>query len=422
MIDSIEHSFNTVNHAAYAGWFKSMALSQFDKIKQLVATQQQGYSLAQTFYKDPDVYQAEIKNIFLKHWLYAGHESQIPNAGDYFTFEFDTESVIVVRTSTGEVKAHMNVCRHRGSIICLEQSGSQKSLTCPYHAWSYNLDGELLSARNMPDDFVQSENSLHKVNVALLGGFIFICLSKKPPRLEALRQDLNPIFQLFGMETMKLAEQKSYRISANWKLAVENYQECYHCAPSHQEFAQIHAMAKTPKVFQTAKENYKQANQDNPKFTELNRYFDLAEKGQEGYQYDRNPLLRGAQSGSLGGKPVAPLLGTLKDYDGGASELMIGPLSYFLIYDDHMLSYRFLPISVDECICDVSWFVNESAVQGKDYQLQQLTWLWDVTTQADKTIIKNNQKGVDSRFYQPGRLSEMESFQQSFLNWYLQSL
>ena len=155
---------------------------------------------------------------------------------------------------------------------------------------------------------------------------------------------------------------------------------------------------------------------------ELNRYFDLAEKGQEGYQYDRNPLLRGALSGSLGGKPVAPLLGSLKEYDGGASELMIGPLSYFLIYDDHMLGYRFLPVSADECICDVYWFVNESAVEGKDYQLDQLTWLWDVTTQADKTIIMNNQKGVDSRFYQPGRLSEMESFQQSFLTWYLQTL
>jgi len=70
----------------------------------------------------------------------------------------------------------------------------------------------------------------------------------------------------------------------------------------------------------------------------------------------------------------------------------------------------------------VYWFVNESAVEGKDYQLDQLTWLWDVTTQADKTIIMNNQKGVDSIFYQSGRLSDMESFQQSFLNWYLQTL
>jgi phenylpropionate dioxygenase-like ring-hydroxylating dioxygenase large terminal subunit len=399
---------------------RTMLLTNSDKIKHLVATQKQGLSLAQDFYKDIDVYQAEINNIFMKHWLFAGHVSQIPNVGNYFTFEFDTESVIILRSTVGEVKAHMNVCRHRGSKICLEQSGTQKSLTCPYHAWNYNLDGELISVRNMPDDFELSENSLHRVNVELLGGFIFVCLSETVPSLVSLRQDLNQTFNLFGMNNMKLAEHKSYRIPANWKLAVENYQECYHCAASHQEFAQIHAMAKSPKLFQKAKESFSQANQGNPKFIELNRYFDLAEEGQEGYQYDRNPLLRNALSGSLGGKPVAPLLGTLQGYDGGASELMIGPLSYFLIYDDHMLGYRFLPISADECICDVFWFVNESAVQGQDYQLEQLTWLWDVTTQADKTIIKNNQKGVNSRFYQPGRLSEMESFQQRFLNWYLQ--
>ena len=399
-----------------------MALSHSDKIKQLVAAQQQGGSLGQAFYKDVDVYHGEINNIFLKHWLYAGHVSQIPSAGDYFNFEFDTESVIIVRTPTGEVKAHMNVCRHRGSRICLEQSGSQKSLTCPYHAWNYNLDGELISARNMPDDFARSENGLHKVNVELLSGLIFVCLSESPPSLVSLRQDLKQTFELFGIKSMKLAEQKSYRIPANWKLAVENYQECYHCAPSHQEFAQIHAMAKSPKLFQAAKETFLQANHGNAKFKELNRYFDLAEEGQEGYQYDRNPLLRNALSGSLGGKSVAPLLGSLQSYDGGASELMIGPLSYFLIYDDHMVSYRFLPVSVHECICDVTWFVNESAVQGEDYQLETLTWLWDVTTKADKTIIMNNQKGVNSRFYQPGRLSAMESFQQSFLNWYLRTL
>jgi phenylpropionate dioxygenase-like ring-hydroxylating dioxygenase large terminal subunit len=399
-----------------------MALSNSDKIKHLVDEQQQGFSLGQLFYKDLDIYNAEINKVFLKHWLYAGHVSQISSTGDYFTFEFDTESVIIVRTTEGKIKAHMNVCRHRGSRICLEHSGSQKSLTCPYHAWSYNLDGELISARNMPDDFEPSNNGLHQVKVELLGGFIFVCLSENPPSLDSLRQDLKTTFELFGMNAMKLAEHKSYRIPANWKLAVENYQECYHCAPSHKEFAQIHVMAKSPKVFQKAKDNFLKANQGNPKFKELNCYFDLAEEGQEGYQYDRNPLVRNALSGSLGGKAVAPLLGSLQNYDGGASELMIGPLSYFLIYDDHMLSYRFLPISVDECICDVSWFVNDSAVQGEDYQLEQLTWLWDVTTQADKTIIMNNQKGVDSRFYQPGRLSEMESFQQSFLNWYLQTL
>lgn len=422
MVDSIEHSFNTVNIAVQASWNLPMAPSSSDKISQLLAAQQPGYSLAQGFYQDPDVYQAEINNIFLKHWLYAGHESQILKSGDYFTFEFDSESVIVVRTTTGGVKAHMNVCRHRGSKICLEASGSQKSLTCPYHAWSYNLDGQLISARNMPEDFEPSQNGLHQVNVALIGGFIFVCLSDSPPNLSALRNDLAEVFDVFGLKTLKLAQQKSYGIDANWKLAVENYQECYHCAPSHQEFAKIHAMAKSPNLFHQAKEDYWQVNLGNAKFIQHNRYFSLAEPGQEGYQYDRNPLLGKALSGSKDGSPIAPLLGSLEKYDGGASELMIGPLSYFLIYDDHVLSYRFLPVNQGECICDVSWFVTNTAVEGRDYQLDKLTWLWDVTTQADKGIIVNNQLGVNSRFYRSGRLSDMETFQQSFLAWYLKAL
>ncbi|MFT5277865.1 MAG: phenylpropionate dioxygenase-like ring-hydroxylating dioxygenase large terminal subunit [Glaciecola sp.] len=422
IIDSIEQLFNTVNVANKAGKSIRMTFSNSAKVNKLLAAQQHGFSLAQDFYKDIDVYHTEINQIFLKHWLCAGHVSQIPNTGDYITFEFDTESVIIVRTAQGDIKAHMNVCRHRGSRICLEQSGSQKALTCPYHAWSYDLDGELISARNMPDDFVPSDNGLHKVNIALIGGLVFVCLSEDPPSIDSLQNELEQIVDIFGINSMKLAEQKSYRIPANWKLAVENYQECYHCATSHQEFAKIHAMAKPPKLFQKAKTNYCEANQNDPKFAELNHYFDLAEQGQEGFQYDRNPLIRGAQSGSLSGKPVAPLLGSLQNYDGGASELMIGPLSYFLIYDDHMIGYRFLPISADECICVVSWFVNGSAVQDDDYQLDELTWLWNVTTLADKKIIMNNQKGVDSRFYQPGRLSEMETFQQSFLDWYLKAL
>jgi Rieske 2Fe-2S family protein len=284
------------------------------------------------------------------------------------------------------------------------------------------LEGELISARNMPADFETSENGLHKVNVALIGGLIFVCLSEDPPSITSLQNELEETFDIFGFNSMKLAEQKSYRIPANWKLAVENYQECYHCANSHQEFAQIHAMAKPPALFKMAKANFSEANLNKAKFKELNRYFDLAEAGQEGFQYDRNPLIRGARSGSLGGNPVAPLLGDLQNYDGGASELMIGPLSYFLIYDDHMIGNRFLPISVVECMCVVSWFVNDTAILGEDYKLDQLTWLWDVTTLADKKIIMNNQKGVNSRFYQPGRLSEMETFQQSFLDWYLHVL
>jgi len=150
--------------------------------------------------------------------------------------------------------------------------------------------------------------------------------------------------------------------------------------------------------------------------------FDSVSEGEEAYQYSREPLLPGMKSGTLGGKAASRLLGNILDYDGGASDLMVGPVSHFLIYNDHMVGYRFLPLAIDKCVCDVFWFVHEEAEEGKDYDLKELTWLWDVTTQADEEIISNNQKGVNSHFYRPGKLSEMEDFQQNFLDWYIKVL
>ena len=392
----------------------------------LLADYRHGWSLEQGFYTSPEVYRAEKENIFLRNWILAGHESQIPNVGDYFLVEVDVESVIVVRTEDG-IKAHMNVCRHRGSHICLEKQGTAKALVCPYHAWTYNLEGALVGARQMAADFDKAEHGLHSVHLSMVGGLIFISMADEPLSLDRMFEDLRDVFDLYGFDDMKVVHHQSYAIDANWKLAVENYQECYHCAPSHIEFSQVHAMAGSPTKFKAHRERYAKSLDPNASDTKLKlkescAYFDMAQQGDEGYQYGRNPLLPGAESGSADAKGVAPLLGKLKAYDGGAAEFMLGPMSYFLIYDDHMLAYRFTPTGPHTCKGDLFWLVRKGAVEGKDYDKEKLTWLWDVTIKADEEIIVNNQKGVNSRFYQPGRLSEMEYFEQHFLNWYLKAL
>ncbi|MBT7399109.1 MAG: aromatic ring-hydroxylating dioxygenase subunit alpha [Hellea sp.] len=381
-----------------------------------------GYSLNQRYYKDEGIYNLEINNIFHKHWLFAGHISQVPNIGDYFLFEFSNESIIIVRNKNNKLKAHINVCRHRGSKICLDKKGNKNLLTCPYHAWSYDLDGVLISAREMPDDFEFEHNSLIPVHLELIGGFIFISLSKNPLSLNNLKRDLNETLELFGLDCLKLVKHKSYSIPANWKLAVENYNECYHCIPSHKEFSRIHLMGTNDEVFKLKKSEYQQLNENNPKYAQFNCYYDNAEPGQEGYQYDRNPLNPGIFSGTVTGEAAAPLLGKLTEYDHGASELMIGPLMFFLIYDDHIVGYRFTPISVDNCVCDIFWMVRDDAIENIDFNINNLIWLWDTTTLADKTIIINNQKGVNSKFYSPGRLSLMENFQKEFLDWYIKTI
>ena len=391
-------------------------------VQDLIQSYRPGYALAQAFYTDPKIFDAEQRAIFHKHWIYALHQSEISEPGDFKLLEFEKESVIIARTASGEIKAHLNVCRHRGSRVCLEPSGRKKLFTCPYHAWAYDLDGALVAARHMPDEFDRASHGLISVKLANIGGLIFISLAEKPPSIAPVQHDLADIIDLFGLSDLKVAEHKRYHIPANWKLAVENYQECYHCAPSHQDYARVHALAQSPEEFTAQKQEYLARASAPYQTLNISHYFDQANDGEESFQYARYPLLPGRQSGGKDGGPVAPLLGNLTEYDGASSEFSVGPLSFFLIYSDHMVGYRFLPKAIDECMCDIFWYVRGDAREGTDYNLDKLTWLWDVTTQADKTIITNNQKGVNSAYYVPGPLSKMESFEQHFINWYLKSL
>jgi Rieske 2Fe-2S family protein len=141
-------------------------------LSKLVIDQPEGFALHQCFYEDPDIYQEELERIFLKSWLYAGHISQLANKGDYFLYKLDNESVIIIRDHSGNINALLNVCRHRGSRVCLEPCGNKNLLVCPYHAWTYQLDGSLRGATYTPPDFDKSEYSLKQVNVEIFQGMI----------------------------------------------------------------------------------------------------------------------------------------------------------------------------------------------------------------------------------------------------------
>ena len=137
-------------------------------------TYRSGYSLPRGVYHDPEIYEQEVRAIFMKSWLYVGHQSQIPRRGDYFLFEIAGESVILVRADDGQINALLNVCRHRGSRICDAASGHEARLTCRYHGWTYGLDGSLRAASRMPESFDKSRHGLHRVQVKVLAGLIFI--------------------------------------------------------------------------------------------------------------------------------------------------------------------------------------------------------------------------------------------------------
>ncbi len=394
-----------------------------EEILQLVERHKYGYSMDQAFYQEPDIYQIEIDDIYLKTWLYVGHVSEIPDGGDYFLFDFATESVIIIRDKEDEIHALMNVCRHRGSRVCLESKGKAKRLICRYHAWTYNLDGSLKNTRYMPDDFDKTGFGLKEAHVRILEGMIYINLAGDPGSFNIIEQELTECLRPYGLKNAKVAHRQSYPIRANWKLAVENYSECYHCAPAHPEYSKAHSLA-LPDARYTEEMDAVMARAEACGISdkmELRIGLDAERFGAD-YAYERYPLLRGHVTGSKDGKPVAPLLGSIKDYDGATTDFQVGPLIFALAYCDHVVIYRFTPLSIDKTECDITWLVNGDAEEGKDYDKDKLTWLWDVTTIADQRIIENNQKGVNSRFYEPGPFSGQENRTQVFLEWYLDRL
>lgn len=153
--------------------------------------------------------------------------------------------MIVIRNRAGEVNAFYNVCRHRGSRVCLESAGSKRVLTCPYHSWSYDLDGNLRSANLMPADFDPSTVRPARVHVGVFEGLIFLNFSDSaPPDLETFVAPFRDLLRSHGLRNTKVAGRKLYPTAANWKLVVENFFECYHCNSAHPTYCSVHDKLK----------------------------------------------------------------------------------------------------------------------------------------------------------------------------------
>lgn len=392
-------------------------------ISQLIADHKPGYALEQRFYVDPDVYALEIEKIISRNWFLAGHASELPEVGDFKVFRAAEESAIIVRGADGELRAFANVCRHRGSLVCLEPRGHVEKFMCPYHGWIYDVSGKLVAARSMDDDFDRSEFGLNPVALDVIQGLVFVCFSESPPGLDTARDELAGAMAAFDFENLKVAAYKVYAIPANWKLAIENYQECYHCATAHPEYARRHTL----QVDYRRREHLQNGmisrlDACGIPDIEIDRIDLKAPPGETGFGYRRTALFDGYLSGSRDGQGLAPLLGEIQDFDGGASDFSFGAFSFLLAYSDHVVAYVFTPVDAENCRCEIYWMVRADAEAGKDYDVDELTWLWDVTTQADKTIIVNNWKGIRSRYYQPGPFSVMEIAERAWTEWVLAEL
>ncbi|MFK8021626.1 MAG: SRPBCC family protein [Pseudomonadales bacterium] len=401
------------------------------KLSQHVAEQKlrSGEAMAAYFYRSHVAYQHELDTLIFRSWMFAGHTSQIPNAGDYFLFDVGEESIIVSRDAKQQIHAVFNNCRHRGSRVCEEHQGNRKTFVCPYHGWVYELDGRLKSARHMEslEGFDPKDHGLEKPLLEISHGLIFINCNRDADSLSEEIKKIEIPLAAHELSNAKVAACRNYPVQANWKLVLENYLECYHCATAHRSYANIHTL-------KDLEHNVKALNDELlARCEEItgvkgigNILYEVYLHGTTqggGVESFRHALYPGQLTGSRDGQAVAPLLGKLKDYDGGVADFQFGPLTFLVIYPDHGVMYRFTPRSLTETDMTLWWFVRADAEEGKDYNLDDLTWLWDKTTKEDEYIIRRNSEGVNSRFYKPGPYHpEFEYACMDFVAWYLERM
>jgi Rieske 2Fe-2S family protein len=371
-------------------------------IAALLTAHRPGYSLEQAFYADSGLFARDM-DMLTGRWLCVGHVGELPTAGDWLVAEIGRESAIVTRDAGGEIRAMANVCRHRGSRICTKPHGHAMALTCPYHGWSYRLDGRLRRAPEMAEGFDPAAHGLAQLPVQVIGGLIFLSFADNPPAIDTAAEALATMTGRYGWDTARIGARKTFTVAANWKLALENYHECYHCAGSHPEFSLLHPLSRPG--------NRRIGERDVESWP-------ATPNGQEVFRVMHSSLADGVQTGSRDGKALAPpMVATGSEPECVFAEL--GFLSAFLAYPDHGVIYRFIPRETLRTEIEVIWLVRGDAEAGRDYDTEALTWLWDVTSIADKTIIENNQAGVLSRAYRPGPFSKMEPATRLYVERYV---
>ncbi|KAB2733797.1 aromatic ring-hydroxylating oxygenase subunit alpha [Brucella intermedia] len=383
------------------------------------------FSLEQKFYTDPEYYKQDLENIFCKDWLFVGHDCELPKTGSYMTVQIGAYPVVIVRDAQGGIRAFHNSCRHRGSRICAAEKGTAAKLVCPYHQWTYELDGRLLFARQVGPDFKPAEYSLKPVHCETVAGYIYVCVADEAPDFASFRNLVEPYLAPHNIKDAKVAFESSIIEKGNWKLVWENNRECYHCAANHPELCRTYPEAPSATGVQGVMED-PEINQlwKNCASVGLPAQFNMSEDGR--YRITRIPLLRDAVSYTMSGK--AAVKKPLSDQVAGGTNigamlLFNYPSTWNHLMADHAISFRVLPISAEETLVTTKWLVHKDAVEGVDYDLDELTHVWIQTNDQDRQIVEENAVGIRSPAYQPGPYSvEHEGGVMQFLEWYTNTM
>lgn len=388
----------------------------------LVATHRSGWSLPGPLYHSPEAFERDLDMILRREWLFACNVAEIREPGDYITMNVGPDPIIVVRDHKDEVRAFHNICRHRGARVCLAESGSAPRFTCPYHQWTYDLNGKLVHASHMREGFCTKDFGLKPVHVELVEGMIYVCLSDDPPDIEAFREAVSPYIAPHAPNRTKVAFRSRIVEDANWKLVIENNRECYHCASNHPELTASlveFALPDDP----DGGEAFQRLMADKAAIWEANGLPWRGVPRNIEYRCIRLPFDNGALSMTRDGSPACHmLLGDLTEPDLGSVRMFHVPINWNHFLADHIIHFRVLPVAPDKSELVTTWLVHEDAVEGLDYTVDHLTAVWLATNRQDGELAALNHAGTLSSAYQPGPYSETEFLTSDFVDWYVGKL
>jgi len=406
------------------------AIKITDDVKSLITNRKRYHSLEAPFYLRPDLFWLDMEVIFARHWIRVAIEPDIPEPGDFITVDIGLNSIVILRDDDMSIRAHHNVCRHRGARLCAREKGNVGNLVCPYHQWTYNLSGQLIHAAHMGDQFDPCKHNLKPVHVENLAGLIFICLAENPPEdFAVMRKLMTPYLTQHELANCKIAHQIDLIEEGNWKLTLENNRECYHCVSNHPELtASLFEFgfgyqpspgnsAQLEKFNKLVEERRMQWEACDLPSAEIDHLDDLI----TGFRTQRLPLDKGGESQTLDGKVASKkLLGNFTRRDLGGLSFWTQPNSWHHFMSDHIVTFTVLPLSAERTLVRTQWMVHKDAVEGVDYQLDNLTAVWSATNLQDKLLVELAQQGISNPAYQPGPYSPYtEGLVEKFCNWYI---
>ena len=346
-------------------------------------------TLPAEFYVSREYFDREIDTMFRRMWICAGREEEIANPGQFVTRELPGDNIIVTRDASGAVRAFHNTCRHRGTRLCTEATGTfGGSIQCPYHAWTYGLDGRLLGAPHMDDvpHFRKEDYPLRKVHADTWDGHVFLNLTESPRRLAEQLGELVPKFRSWRMEELRLGHRITYDVKANWKLVIQNYNECLHCPNLH------------------------------PALNKLSHYLSGEnEPLRPTYMGGRMDLRPGVATLSMDGTCPREFLPGLPDDDRRrVYYYAIFPNMLLSLHPDYMMVHTLWPIAPDRTINVCEWHFHPEELRRPGFDASDAIEFWDMTNRQDWHVCELSQQGIASKGYQPGPYSNREDLLYAF--------